>query len=79
MSGLEFMTRLSAIIAPPRYPLLRYAGALGPRSAWRKDIVPRPRERRPACNDDVSDMVASGAEGCPERRPTTYTERPIKQ
>jgi hypothetical protein len=24
---------------------------LGPRSAWRKDIVPKPRERRPACND----------------------------
>jgi hypothetical protein len=30
---------------------LRYAGVLGPRSAWRKDIVPKPRERQPACND----------------------------
>lgn len=27
MSALEFMARLSAIIAPPRYPLVRYAGA----------------------------------------------------
>ena len=51
MSGLEFMARLAALIAPPRYPLLRYAGVLAPRSAWRKDIVPKPRERRPACND----------------------------
>jgi hypothetical protein len=48
---LEFMARLAALIAPPRYPLLRYAGVLGPRSAWRKDIVPKPRERRPACSD----------------------------
>jgi Putative transposase/Transposase zinc-binding domain len=35
MTGIEFMARLAAIIAPPRYPLVRYAGVLGPRSAWR--------------------------------------------
>jgi hypothetical protein len=46
MSGIEFMARLAAIIAPPRYPLLRYAGVLAPRSAWRRDVVPKPRERR---------------------------------
>jgi hypothetical protein len=51
MTGLELMARLAAIIAPPRYPLLRYAGVVAPRSAWRKDIVPKPRERRPACDD----------------------------
>ena len=28
MSGLEFMARLAALICPPRYPLLRYAGCL---------------------------------------------------
>ena len=55
MTGLEFMARLAALIAPPRYPLVRYAGVLGPRSAWRKDVVPRPRERRPACNAAVVD------------------------
>ncbi len=32
---------------------MRYAGVLGPRSAWRKGIVPKPRERRPACNAAV--------------------------
>jgi len=49
MTPMEFMARLSAIVAAPRYPLLRYAGVLAPRSKWRRDVVPRPRERREAC------------------------------
>jgi len=49
MTPMEFMARLAALIPPPRYPLVRYAGVLGPRSAWRKDIVPRPREVTRAC------------------------------
>ncbi len=80
MTGLEFMARLAAIIAPPRYPLVRYAGVLGPRSAWRKDIVPKPRERRPACNggcgrpahdDDTARPRAEPKKGeaFPKRRP----------
>jgi hypothetical protein len=44
MTPLEFLARLAAIIPPPRYPLLRYHGVLGPRSSWRRDIVPKPRE-----------------------------------
>ena len=28
MTGIEFMARLAAIIAPPRYPLVRFAGVL---------------------------------------------------
>jgi len=78
MTAMEFMARLSALIAPPRYPLLRYAGVLGPRSAWRKDIVPKPRERRPACNDAPGEASgtakpraepkkADGFSPCPER------------
>jgi hypothetical protein len=51
MEPMEFMARLAALIAPPRYPLIRYAGVLGPRSAWRKEIVPRPRERPSAGGD----------------------------
>ena len=50
MTGLEFMARLSAIIAPPRYPLVRYSGVLGPHSSWRRDVVPKPRETPPACH-----------------------------
>jgi hypothetical protein len=39
--------RYHAIVPPPRYPLLRYAGVLGPRSAWRRDLVPRPPQQKP--------------------------------
>jgi hypothetical protein len=49
MTAMELMARLSALIPPPRYPLVRYAGVLGPRSAWRKLIVPRPRDREQVC------------------------------
>jgi hypothetical protein len=56
MTPMDFMARLSALIAPPRYPLVRYAGVLGPRNAWRKDIVPKPRERRPECNPARRDL-----------------------
>jgi hypothetical protein len=51
MTGMEFMARLAAIVAPPRYPLLRFAGVLAPRSAWRREVVPRPRERPVACEE----------------------------
>jgi hypothetical protein len=37
----EIMARLSALIPPPRYPLVRFHGVLGPRSAWRRDVVPK--------------------------------------
>jgi hypothetical protein len=40
MSPMEFMARLAAIIAPPRYPLVRYGGVLAPRSNWRRDVQP---------------------------------------
>jgi hypothetical protein len=52
MTPMELMARLAALIPPPRYPLVRYAGVLGPHSSWRKDVVPRPREhpkRQVAC------------------------------
>ncbi len=60
------MARLAAIIAPPRYPLLRYAGVLAPRSAWRRDVIPKPRARRDGCD------AAHAA--CAEKSATT-TER----
>ncbi len=44
MTPVELLARLSAIIPPPRYPLLRYAGVLGPRSRWRRDLAPGPRD-----------------------------------
>jgi len=50
MMGIEFMARLAAIIAPPRYPLTRFAGVLAPRSKWRREVVPKPRESRDRCD-----------------------------
>jgi len=45
MTPLEMLARLSSLIPPPRFPLVRFHGVLGPRSAWRRDVVPKPRER----------------------------------
>jgi hypothetical protein len=67
MSAMEFMARLAALIAPPRYPLVRYAGVLGPRSAWRKDVVPRPRERVQACDAGTTASEAEAGPGAPAR------------
>jgi hypothetical protein len=72
MLPMEFMARLAALIPPPRYPLVRYAGVLGPHSVWRKDVVPRPRERPPACDDasrDVGRASGLGISDVPESGP----------
>jgi hypothetical protein len=42
MTPIEFLARLCALVPPPRYPLLRFAGVLAPRHAWRARIVPQP-------------------------------------
>ena len=42
MRPTGFLARLAALVPPPRYPLVRYHGALAPHSAWRKLVVPRP-------------------------------------
>jgi hypothetical protein len=61
MTALELMALLSALIPPPRYPLVRFHGVLAPRSSWRRDVVPKaPATRR------KSDCAASTtAEPCP--------------
>ena len=41
MTSIELLARLAALLPPPRYPLTRYHGVLAPRSAWRREIVPR--------------------------------------
>ena len=67
MTGIEFMARLAAIIAPPRYPLVRFAGVLAPRSAWRREVVPKPREQRDAC-----EATRTQKPGPTERRPEQH-------
>jgi hypothetical protein len=61
MAGVEFLARLAAITCPPRYPLTRFAGVLAPRSAWRREVVPKPRERRNACAPARAEEQARGA------------------
>jgi hypothetical protein len=47
LTPLELLARIAAILPPPRFPLTRMHGVLAPRSSWRKDVVPKPREARP--------------------------------
>ena len=42
MTPVEFLARLSSLIPPPHFPLVRFAGVLAPRSKWRALVVPRP-------------------------------------
>jgi hypothetical protein len=75
MAGVEFLARLAAITCPPRYPLTRFAGVLAPRSAWRREVVPKPRERRDACapraeksaSADKADKPSVRANGAAQR------------
>src|ERR1035438_4973823 len=39
MTPLEFLARLAAIVAPPQFPLLPYAGALAPATQCRAGVV----------------------------------------
>jgi hypothetical protein len=50
MSPVEFLARLCAITPPPRFPLVRFHGVLGPRSSWRSEVVPRPRDATSVCD-----------------------------
>ncbi len=47
MTPLDLLARLAALIPPPRHPLVRFHGAFAPRSSWRRDVVPKPRDRTP--------------------------------
>jgi hypothetical protein len=46
MTPLELLARLAALISPPRFPLIRFHGVLGPRSSSRTDVVPKPRSAK---------------------------------
>jgi hypothetical protein len=47
MTAMELMARLSALVPPPRYPLVRFHGVLAPRSSWRRDVIPSAPSTRP--------------------------------
>jgi hypothetical protein len=83
MAPLEFLARLAALIPPPRYPLVRFHGVLGPRSAWRKEVVPKPRplRRLDACERDNRDNDGRGSHGRrpPEPPEPRHTKDPVPQ
>jgi hypothetical protein len=53
MEPMEFMARLSALVPPPRHPLVRYHGVFAPNSPWRAGVVPTPRDAEGACGARV--------------------------
>jgi hypothetical protein len=65
MTPVECLGRLAAMTPPPRYPLLRFHGVLGPCHAWRARVVPRPPVAIAACKAKAKKKAA-----------TTTTERP---
>jgi hypothetical protein len=41
MTPVQLLARISALIPPPRYPLVRFSGVFAPRSRWRAGVVPK--------------------------------------
>ena len=62
MTPLEIMARMSALIPPPRHPLVRFHGVLAPHSAWRKQIVPASVSASAASEPSCESVGTCGAE-----------------
>jgi hypothetical protein len=43
MQPIELLARLSALVPPPRHPLIRFHGVLARHSPWRRNVIPEPR------------------------------------
>ncbi len=41
MTPVELLTKIASLVPPPKRPLLRLSGVLGPGSSWRPRVVPR--------------------------------------
>jgi hypothetical protein len=59
MTPLQFLARLSALVAPPRHPLIRFHGVLAPHSSWRKSVVPE----RHGCEGQVASNAGGASAG----------------
>jgi len=53
MTPIEFIARLAILIPPPFYPLIRYAGILGPGAKLRDRVIPKPCLRRVASGEVI--------------------------
>jgi hypothetical protein len=70
MTPMQFMARLSALIPPPRHPLVRFYGVFAPHSRWRHQVGPqhgrrgaRPRVCRRPADDRGDEPTAAHVEG----------------
>jgi hypothetical protein len=76
ITALELMARLSALIPPPRYPLVRFHGVLAPRSSWRRDVVPKAPGTRRKCDRAVPTRREPSADARTTRGTPLQTGRP---
>ena len=78
MEPIELLARLSALIPPPRHPLLRFHGVLGPHSSWRKSVVPESRAAKAgssAC-ETITAWSESAASAVTETPSIPVVEKP---
>ena len=61
MTPMEFMARLSALMPPPRTPLVRYHGVVAPNSPWRVAVVPLPPVDIAAGRAHTASAMGAGA------------------
>ncbi len=77
LTPTELLARLSLLVAPPRYPLVRYGGLFAPAHGLRKAIVSRapgpPREEGccPARGAGETQEASAGKEANAERPPSS--------
>jgi hypothetical protein len=67
MSPVEFLARLSILVPPPYFPLVRYHGVFAARSSWRALVTPKPpdgieRRKKPTGCTEAKAAKASPAE-----------------
>jgi len=74
MTPMEFMARLSALVPPPRTPLVRYHGVLAPNSPWRVAVVPLP-PLAGKCGDGARKTATEPGEGGGAREAPTKRSR----
>ena len=61
----EFVARLAALVPPPRFHLVRYAGVLAPGARLRARVVPEPAERRRPDGAPVAPAPSGGTPAAP--------------
>lgn len=71
MEPMELMARLASIVAPPRYPLLRYYGLFAPGCRLRTRVVPsRPANRARCCAAHELQRAVATSPATPPASPT---------